>query len=91
MLHSFAGSKPFLEDMLNRGAYLSLNPKVLQRKAASLIELIPNERLLTESDAPYQAKAEDIPDFIEKLAAIRGNAPEKLAAAIRDNFDRLAK
>ena len=92
VLHSFFGSKQFLEEMLKTKAFFALNPKMLNRSNTDeLIKQIPIERLLTESDAPYQADFEDIATLIERLAVIYDIKKEKLAEIVADNFRRLCE
>lgn len=72
MLHSFSGSEQFLCNMLKKGAYISLNPSLLKRKNFNAIaRLVPDDKLLVESDAPYQSSPEDTVDFIKLLATAR--------------------
>lgn len=90
ILHSFSGSKQFLDEMMKTKAFFALNPKILKRdNADELIKQIPLNRLLTESDAPYQAHFEDIATLIERLAVIYDISKDEIADIIIDNFKRL--
>lgn len=92
LLHSFSGSIPFLNQALQHGAYISLNPSVLRRaNADEIIRTIPNNRLLVESDAPFQSDYSSIPEFIKHIADIKGLLPEKTATQIMQNLQNVIK
>lgn len=87
LLHSFGGSLDFLQKALKHGAYISLSPSVLKRKNAfDIIKSIPSDRLLTESDAPYQSTYEQISEFISALAQIKNISQQQLTSIIYNNF-----
>lgn len=92
LLHSFSGSLPFLQQALRHGAYISLNPSLLRNaKSSDIIKNIPLERLLTESDSPYQTDYLVIPDFIDKLAELKQIEPTSLSAQIHHNLQEFIK
>ena len=87
LLHSFGGSLDFLKQALKYGAYISLSPSVLKRKNAfDIIKEIPSDRILSESDAPYQSSYEQIPEFISALAQIKNISQQQLTSIIYNNF-----
>jgi|SRR5680860_844489 len=54
VFHWFTGSIAALDRLLNLGYYCSVNPAMLQKpKGQRIVDRIPLDRLLTESDGPY--------------------------------------
>ncbi len=56
VVHCFSGDKKFLEDCLDLGLLISFTCNVTYKKAQGLrdlIKLVPLERMLLETDAPY--------------------------------------
>lgn len=87
LLHSFSGSIQFLQSALCHGAYISLNPSILRRSDAhDIIRAIPDDRILSESDAPFQKDFTEIPDFIKQISAVKNTSYQKTAEQIIKNF-----
>lgn len=91
VLHSFTGTTSLAEDALAAGWYVSFSGIVTFRSWTdeALLRLIPADRMLVESDAPYLApvphrgkrnESSFVPRVIDKLAAIRSVSPADLAA-----------
>ena len=58
LIHCFTGSKNFAFKLLDLGAYISASGVVTFKKSKDLAEtfkLIPNDRILVETDSPYLA------------------------------------
>lgn len=54
ILHWFTGSKKELLHAIEKGFYLSVNKSMMNtKKFQSMLALIPNERLLLETDSPF--------------------------------------
>lgn len=54
VFHWYTGSMKDLQDILSAGYYLSLNPSMLRsKKGKEIIENVPLERILIETDGPY--------------------------------------
>ena len=88
VLHSFAGSAELLRRAVGFGGYVSLAPTFLRRgKAAELAALIPENRLMFESDAPYQGKPVDIPQLAKQIAAFRQVDAVELAERVCRNTE----
>lgn len=101
VIHCFTGSEAFADACLELGFYISIsgiltfkNATELQRIAA----LVPEDRLLVETDAPWLAPMphrgkRNEPAYVrytaEKLAELRGVSLDRIAAATTDNFYRL--
>lgn len=86
VLHSFGGSAEFMRRALHFGAYISFAPPVCSRKNfAELASSVPADKLLLESDGPYQGQPAEILALLLQLAACRGEPAEQLAARIYQN------
>lgn len=96
VLHCFTGSAALASAALDAGWYISFSGIITFRKwdDDALLRLIPDERLLVESDAPYLApvpyrgkrnEPSFVPRTIERLAAARGAAPGTIAALTAGN------
>ncbi|MFZ4617082.1 MAG: TatD family hydrolase [Rectinemataceae bacterium] len=89
LFHSWPGTPAEAEALLGRGipAYFSFGSIVMnghKRAVASLAEL-PADRILSETDAPWQpprgspfCRFEDLGHIVASLAQVRGVEPEKL-------------
>lgn len=54
IFHWYSGPVDLISDILDRGYYFSVNEAMCRSKnGQSVIERIPRERILTETDAPY--------------------------------------
>ena len=105
MLHCFTGSRQEALDCLNRGLYLGITGWVCdERRGLELRELlpvIPADRLLLETDAPYLLPGICSPNrhhdvmnrptghIAERVAHWRGEDVQWLAAQTDDNVRRL--
>lgn len=101
VMHCFTGTEEEARRALALGFYLSIPGIVTFPKAEALravARLIPEDRLLVETDAPYLAPVphrgrRNEPAFLAEtaraLAAIRGVAPEVLAARLQANVEAL--
>jgi TatD DNase family protein len=101
VIHCFTASQEFADKALALGLYISIsgivtfkNAKDLQASAA----IIPEDRLLIETDAPFLAPVPHrgktgepafVADTARFLAQLRGVAVEHLAATTSANFHRL--
>lgn len=101
VLHCFTGSRELAERALNLGFYISLSGIVTFKNAKDLQEtakIIPQERLLVETDSPFLAPVPHRgqicePAFVADTAAflseLRDEPLSELAAATTGNFFRL--
>ena len=100
LLHCFSGSAQFGLEYVKMGAYISVAGPVTyknNKKTVAMVESVPIERLLVETDAPYLTPVpfrgkRNTPLFVEytarKVAEIKGLTFEEVAAATRDNAMR---
>ena len=101
IMHCFSGGPEEAERSLALGFHISFAgvvtfPKALPIQAAA--RMVPLDRLLVETDAPYLAPVphrgkRNEPAFVvetaRKVAALRGTTFEEIAAATTDNFRKL--
>ncbi len=101
IMHCFSGGPEEARECLEMGLHLSFAGVVTFPKAVRVQEaarIVPLDRLLVETDAPYLAPVpmrgkRNEPAFVihtaRKLAELRGTAFEELASATTANFRRL--
>lgn len=104
VIHCFSGNRKELDAYLDLGYHIGVTGILtIQKRGADLramVPRIPADRLLVETDAPYLTPApqknrtrRNEPAFVAstllKLAEIRGEDPEALAAATWNNACRL--
>jgi len=101
ILHCFTESWDMARKALELGFYISFSGIVTFKSASALREvakLVPDDRLLIETDAPYLAPVphrgkENQPAYVvevaKHLASIRGQSVETIAKLTTDNFNRL--
>ena len=101
VLHCFSSGRALAEAALELGFYISISGIVTFRNADELRDIVrdvPLERLLVETDAPYLAPVpyrgrRNEPAYVAAtaacVAALKGIAPDELAAATTENFFRL--
>lgn len=103
LLHCFSSGRQLAEDALNLGLYISFSGILTFKKSDELREtaaMVPMDRLLVETDAPYLAPVpmrgkRNEPAFVahtaRHLAAVKGVDPATMAAVSTANFLRLFK
>ena len=101
IIHCFSGSAEIAKEYLKLGYCISFAGPVTFKKAPKLREaalLVPKDRLLIETDSPYMAPEpmrgrRNEPTYVqfvaEKLAEIRGETAEELAAYTYANAMRI--
>jgi TatD DNase family protein len=99
IFHSWPGTLGEGEALLRRGinVFFSFGNIIMlnHREAIRCCTLFPLDRLLTETDAPFQplrgkqfSSYFDLKLIIEAMAALRGEAAPSLENIIKDNFHR---
>ncbi len=89
VFHSFGGSLELMKKTLQSGGYISFSPTICKRSNFSdLIKYIPADRLLVESDGPYQGNPQDIPSLVNLIAQIKLQDVELINQQIVQNFRR---
>jgi TatD DNase family protein len=101
VIHCFTGDSNAAREFVELGFYISFSGIVTFRRADTLraaAQVVPDDRLLIETDAPYLAPEpyrgkRNEPAFVrrtfEALASLRGAEANVLAAQIRANAARL--
>lgn len=101
ILHCYTGGEKLAVRAVELGLYVSFTGVVTFKNSQALRDiagLIPLERVLVETDAPYLAPVPfrgktNEPAFVrhtaEVLAGVKGVGPEAFAAATTENFFRL--
>jgi TatD DNase family protein len=104
VVHCFSGTREEMEQYLDFGLHIGitgiLTVKGRGKKLRSLVPLIPENRLVIETDAPYLTPVPERnkhrrnePAFVKsvlfKLAQVRKQDPEYLAKTLWDNTCRL--
>lgn len=96
ILHWYSGNKRDLVKSIEYGFYFSVNSAMLKSKSGSdLIQRIPHERILTETDGPFMkvdsipATPLHMPETIRSLAVLWGKSETQTAAKIARNFSVL--
>jgi TatD DNase family protein len=105
MVHSFSGSAEVARDWLALGLHLSFAGAVANpaaRRPGRAAAAIPDERLLVETDAPFQTPAPlrvgdgpnepaNLPAIVEAVARHRGDTPARIARLTEENARRLLR
>ena len=96
ILHWFSGSNRDLERAVQIGCYFSVNSAMLQNeRGRALIKNIPENRLLTESDAPFAKVHEEklsplyTSETMEQIARLRARPRADLKRQILLNSIRV--
>jgi len=99
--HCFSGGPEEAHKALQTGFLLSFAGPLTFKTATALREaaaLVPRERLLVETDAPYltphpRRGERNEPAYVrlvtERLAEVHGTSPDSIGAAVTANLDRL--
>lgn len=93
VFHSYNGRREFAEKINKSGGYVSFSASILKNPhRQEIVQSIPPEKLLLETDGPYQGptKGEEVepcflPELIKEIAAIREETVEILSSQIYQN------
>ena len=101
LIHCFTGSKKFAFELLDIGSYISSSGVVTFKKSedlANTFKLIPNDKILVETDAPYLAPVpfrgkSNEPSFIihtvRFLSKLKNISYEEFSRITSNNFFKL--
>lgn len=104
VVHCFTGDQAALEAYLDLGLSIGITAWCLDERRgqtlAELVHVIPDDRLMIETDAPYlvprtlrprpkRNEPKFLPHIIEGIAALRGQTSEQLKQVTCDNAKRL--
>jgi len=99
-VHWFAGSSELIKEGIKRGYYFSVTPAVYYSdKMRRVVELVPINYLLSESDGPVQYKGQQsftgepalMGDIVRKIAQIKKENSQKIERILYDNAENLIK
>ena len=97
VLHWFTGSKAEAQRALELGCYFSINATMLENERhASMVALIPLDRLLTETDGPFTktdkrpSKPADVAVVVKALSQLHGIPTSTVAATVLTNLRVMA-
>ena len=90
VFHSYNGKPDFLKKIIKQGGYIGLSASILNNPyLADILNLIPDNKLLLETDGPYQSlhkSQEAMPWFIaEQIQYLEKIAKRPLAEQIYQN------
>lgn len=100
VFHSFSGSPEMACELVKLGWYISFSGTVTFKNARvpkEACKVVPNDRLLIETDSPYLAPTPhrgeiNMPSYVrltcEEIAAQRGQTPEEIAKITMENAKR---
>ncbi len=99
VLHCFTGSPALAQAALEAGWYISFSGIVTFKawRNDDVIRMVPEDRILAESDSPYLAPVPNrgkrnepawVANTVERLAAVRGIAGEEMGAMTVRNARR---
>ncbi|HBG27622.1 MAG: hypothetical protein A2Y10_15710 [Planctomycetes bacterium GWF2_41_51] len=98
VLHWYSGSLKNIDLAINKGCFFSINyPMLFSKNGRKIIEKIPIDRLLLESDGPLIRIEErtfrpiDLNKTISKLAMLKNIGEIKLSEILAQNLDCLLK
>lgn len=98
ILHWFTGTPAEAQRAAQIGCYFSINARMLKsNKARTLLQAIPRERMLTETDGPFTkgrngpSRPADARYCVEELAGIYGITVADMQSEIADNLHAMLK
>jgi TatD DNase family protein len=100
-IHCYSGSAEMAKDYVKMGFHIGVGGVVTfpnAKKLVEVVEAIPIESILIETDCPYLAPApnrgkrndsSNLKYIVEKIAEIKGMTPEKVAEITKKNAENL--
>ena len=97
ILHSYSGSAEMARELLSMGYYISLSGVVTfknARKACEVAKMLPDDRILIETDAPYLTPVPHrgkmnhsgyLIHTLQMIAELRGTTTEHIAEITENN------
>jgi TatD DNase family protein len=93
VLHWYTGPLKHVDAALEAGLWFSVNQAMLRsRKGHRIVEALPRERVVTETDGPYAklagraAEPKDIPSLVSGLAQVWKEEPEQARQRVFQNM-----
>lgn len=87
VIHGFNDKTEFLKRIIQKGGYVGIGSGLLKTpKAKEILNLIPQDKLLFETDAPFQANYPwQIKEQARQIALLRQESAEELAQQVYQN------
>ena len=93
VVHSFNGKTEFLKKIIKQGGYVGFNFSILRnRQKSDILQMMPVDKILLETDGPYQGPVRNQEVFPSDLSALfveishmRGEEQNVLAQIIFEN------
>ena len=88
VFHCFSGVPELVGELVKMGAYFSFGVGICNEKhkiMRAVAALVPENRILVESDAPDMAMPDTIPNTVADIAHIRGVPEKDMAETIYNN------
>jgi len=93
VFHSYNGKREVLKKIIKSGGYVSFSASILRNAdSEELVNMVPADRVLLETDGPYQGPDKHIevtpaylPELAEHVAALRHEAAADFAARVYQN------
>lgn len=96
VFHWYSGPLRLIDKIVDTGHFFSINPAMIKSKnGQKIIERIPSERVLTETDGPYvkvngrPAEPESVTHVISYLQKTWNMSSKEVEFKIRENFNRI--
>ena len=93
VFHWYSGPLNLIDNIVSAGHFFSINPAMINSKnGKKIIERIPADRILTESDGPYvmtkgkPAEPKDVRLIIERLKSIWNKSFDEIDQIVQRNF-----
>ena len=91
IFHWYSGPVSLIPEIIKQGYYFSVNEAMcLSKNGMAIMERIPQERVLTETDAPYNEKT-NIGKVLEWLSCCWHISYQDAEVVVERNFRRLLK
>lgn len=98
VFHWYTGPVSLVDEILDRGHYFSVNPSMLaSAKGRAVIQRLPEDRVLTESDGPFAkihgraADPWDVESVVAHLARVWGKSVADIRSRIWGNVWRILR
>ncbi|QDU59599.1 putative deoxyribonuclease YcfH [Planctomycetes bacterium Pan216] len=98
VFHWYSGSSSTLKRLVGLNHYCSVNSAMLtSKKGRSVLETVPRERILTETDGPYikvgkrAVRPNDVREIVEGIAEAWNVSADDAEAQVSDNFMNLCQ
>ncbi|MCS7099977.1 MAG: TatD family hydrolase [Sulfolobales archaeon] len=95
VFHWYTGPLELVDEIVSEGFFIGVNPALLvQKKHEAVVEKVPTDAILTESDGPYRYRGLDLgpellPRLLERISQIKRVSVTEISERVAENFRRL--